>query len=111
MKGTMTELVQAMEEERVRRGLDHRGFSTLLGIHESYWHRLRTGERPFNLNVLTLLMQKLPDITPAVTEYIMRQGNDGQDGEMSEKRHDKSEVSEENHTPHTKVARKPSKSA
>ena len=55
--------------------MNHRAFGTLLGIHESYWHRLRTGERAFNLNTLTLIMQNLPGITPAVTEFIVSQGN------------------------------------
>lgn len=68
-------LITALEAERTRRDLDHRGFSTLLGIHESYWHRIRTGERAPNLNILTLVIQKFPDLAPAVTEYIMRQGD------------------------------------
>jgi len=73
-----TDLITALETERERRGLDHRAFSTLLGIHESYWHRLRTGERAFNLNTLTLVMQNLPGITPEVTAFIVGQGdNDG----------------------------------
>jgi len=71
------DLIATLEAERIRHKLDHRAFSTLLGIHESYWHRLRTGERAFTLNVLTLLMHKLPRVTPAVTIFIMRQGNDG----------------------------------
>jgi len=74
-----TDLIAALEAERERRGLDHRAFSTLLGIHESYWHRLRTGERAFNLHTLTLIMQNLPDITPAVTEFIVQQGQNNSD--------------------------------
>jgi len=76
MQGTI-ELIKVIDNERIRRNLDHRAFSALLGIHESYWHRLRTGERAFTLNVLTILMHKLPRVTPAVTTYILRQGNDG----------------------------------
>ena len=62
----------------MRRGLDHKGFSTLLGIHDSYWHRIRTGERSPTLTILTLIMQKFPELAPEVTKYIMRQGNDGE---------------------------------
>lgn len=77
MQEATSQLIKAVEEERTRRGMDHRTFSTLLGIHESYWHRLRTGERTINLKVLTILRQKLPEVTPEVTIFIMRQGNDG----------------------------------
>jgi len=38
---------------------------------------LKTGNRQPNLNILTLLMQKLPQVTPEVTIFIMRQKNDG----------------------------------
>lgn len=77
MKRPTIELINVLEAERIRRKLNHHAFSTLLGIHESYWHRIRTGERPLNLNLLTIFMQKLPEVTPEVTIYIMRQGNDG----------------------------------
>ena len=81
MQGTELDLINALERERRRRQLNHRAFSTLLGIHESYWHRIRTGERSLNLNTLQIFMQKLPEVTPEVTIYIMRQGNDaGGDG-------------------------------
>lgn len=76
MQQTADELIKAIEAERIRRRLDHRAFSALLGIHESYWHRIRTGERPLNLNTLQIFMQKLPEVTPEVTIYFMRQGND-----------------------------------
>ena len=59
--------------------MNHQAFSTLLGIHDSYWHRLRTGERAFNLNTLTLIMQNLPGITPAVTDFIVQQGQNSSD--------------------------------
>ncbi len=85
MKTEARQLINVLEGERIRRQLDHRAFSTLLGIHESYWHRIRTGERPLNLNILTILMQKLPDVTPEVIVYIMRQGNDGEAEKPSRK--------------------------
>jgi len=82
---SQTDLINAIEVVRIRRGLDHRDLSTLLGIHESSWHKFRTGERPLNLNFLTLLMQKLPEVTTQVTIYIMSQGNIPADQEVEEK--------------------------
>lgn len=85
MKSVMraTDLIAALETERERRGLNHHAFSTLLGIHDSYWHRLRTGERAFNLNTLTLVMQNLPGVTPEVTDYIVQQGQNHPDNTSS----------------------------
>ena len=92
--------------------LSDRQFSiTVLGISPPYYCLLKQGRRRLTLDILAVVMQKFPDLAPAVTEYIMRQGNDGLDGETPEKQHDNSGVSEENHTPHPKLARKPSKSA
>lgn len=39
-------------------------------------HRIRNGERSLTLNILTIFMQKLPEVIPEVTYYIMRRGND-----------------------------------
>lgn len=75
MEGAASQLIKAVEEQRTKRRLDHRAFSALLGIHESYWHRIRTGERSPNLNILTIFMQKLPEVTTGVTIYIMQQSN------------------------------------
>lgn len=75
MQGIVSDLIKAVEEERIKRKLDHKAFSVLLGIDESYWHRIRTGERPLNLNILQIFMQKLPDITPEVTNFVVSQGN------------------------------------
>ena len=70
-------LIRVIEKERKRRRLSQVAFSRLLGISESYYSMLKTGDRKPNLNILTLLMQNLPEVTPEVTIYIMRQGNDG----------------------------------
>lgn len=85
MQTATKELINVLEGERIRRRLNHHGFSTLLGISDTYWHRIRHGERTLNLNMLTLFMQKLPEITPEVTIYIMRQGNDAGEGKDLEK--------------------------
>lgn len=79
MEGTaLQQLIKAVEGQRTKRQLDHRAFSALLGIHESYWHRIRTGERPLNLNTLQIFMQKLPEVTPEVTNFVVSQGNNNQ---------------------------------
>jgi hypothetical protein len=71
MQGIETaDLIAALEGERVRRDLDHRGFSTLLGIHESNWHRLRTGERLPTLDTLTIILKKLPELRAVVCSYM-----------------------------------------
>ena len=85
-KVDIADLIVALEQERVRRGLDHKGFSTLLKISESYWSMIRKGTRTLTPNLAVSFMQQLPEITPAVTTFIMRQGNDGQ------KRHTKDYV-------------------
>lgn len=72
----LDDLMKAIEKERKGLRMNHRTFSDFLGIDPSYWHRIRTGERPLNLSILTLFMQKLPGVTPEITIYIMRQGND-----------------------------------
>ena len=112
MKTDGSHLIKALETHRAVLQLSDKQFSRqVLGISPSYWCRLKTGTRSPSLPLLTLIAHEFPELTPEVTKYIMRHGNDGQDGEMPEKRHDKSSVSEENHTPHAKLARKPSKSA
>jgi len=76
-KTDIADLIAALEQERTRRGLDHKGFSTLLKISESYWSMIRKGTRTLTPNLAVSFMQTLPEITPAVTIFIMRQGNDG----------------------------------
>jgi len=73
----VADLIAALEQERIRRGLDHKGFSTLLKISESYWSMIRKGSRTLTPNLAVSFMQKLPDITPEVQAFIMRHGNDG----------------------------------
>ena len=74
-------LIVALEKERVRRGLNHKGFSTLLRISESYWCMLRKGDRRLTPNLAVLFMQKLPEITPEVQAFILQQGKDGDEEE------------------------------
>jgi len=78
-------LIEAIEEERISRRMDQGEFSEFLGISESYYSMIKSGTRRFNLNILILLMQKLPAITPGITIFITRQGNDGGKGKSHSK--------------------------
>lgn len=83
MQGT-TELIEAVDRERIKREMSDRYFSrNVLGISPSYWCRLKNGERAITLDILRLFMQKLPEVTPEVTIYIMRQGNNGNISEIA----------------------------
>lgn len=75
MEATTKNLIEALDEERIKRNLSHRQFSFMLGIDPGYWHRIRTGERPLNLNTLQIFMHKLPEVTPEVTNFVVSQGN------------------------------------
>ena len=70
-------LIAALERERTKRRLDHKGFSTLLRISESYWCMLRKGDRCLTPNLAVAFMKKLPELTPEVQAFIMQQGKDG----------------------------------
>lgn len=67
----LDDLIMVLEEQRTKRQLDHGQFSDFLGISESYWSMIRAGERKPNLNILSILMQKLPEITPEAIMYIL----------------------------------------
>ena len=70
-------LLDTINGERLKLKMSHRAFSKFLGIDPAYWHRIRHGNRALTLKILTLFMQKLPQVTPEVTIFIMRQKNDG----------------------------------
>ena len=70
-------LIRALDDQRIKRQLNHHDFSVFLGISESYWSMIRNGKRNLTPNLAVMFMQKLPELTPAVTTFIMRQGNDG----------------------------------
>lgn len=72
-------LVEAVDKERQRRGLDHRGLSRLLGIHESLWHRVRTGEQPPTKKFLMGVMRNLPELALVVIDYMRNNGSKGGD--------------------------------
>ena len=77
-------LIQAVENERERRGLDHRGLSDLLGIHESLWHRVRTGKSQPTRKFLMGVMANLPELALIVIDYMRANGskeNRGKDGD------------------------------
>ena len=71
-------LIGAIEGERLRRNMDQKTFCGLLGFTESHYSMLKTGKRRPTLDTLTILMQKLPSVTPAVTAFIVAQGDNHQ---------------------------------
>ena len=79
MHTATTNLINMVDQERVKRELSDRQFSLrILGISPAYWCLLKAGKRPPTLTLLSLIMQKFPELAPEVTKYIMRQGNDGE---------------------------------
>lgn len=70
MQTTLSVLIKAVEGEWVKRKWDQSDFCDFLGIHKSAWSRVRNGKRTPSLNLLTLLKQKLPEVSPYVEEYL-----------------------------------------
>lgn len=70
MQTTLSVLVKAVEGEMVKRKLNQRAFCAFLGIHEALWSMVRNGKRTPSLNLLTLLKQKLPEVSPYIEDYL-----------------------------------------
>jgi hypothetical protein len=79
METATMNLIEAVDRERTKRQMSDRKFSNqVLGISPSYWCLLKAGKRNPSLNLLTILMLKLPEVTPAVGKFVVSQGkNDG----------------------------------
>jgi hypothetical protein len=77
----LTALLEAIERARIERGMSNRKFSTqVLGISHSYLSLLRAGKRPLTPNLAVKFMRRLPDLAPAVTEFVLSQSNDHRGG-------------------------------
>ena len=78
METARISLINAVDREREKRRMSDRKFSMqVLDISPAYWCLLKAGKRPPTLNLLTILLQKLPEITQEVTAFIIAQGKDG----------------------------------
>ena len=75
------DLIATIDRERIRLNMDQRAFSNFLGISESYYSMLKSGDRKPSLPLLSTLMQKLPQFTPEITVFIKRLGGDGKSKE------------------------------
>lgn len=75
MAGKRATLIDALELERRRRNLDHKGFSTLLRITESYWCMIRKGNRRPSLNLCHTIYKQVPEVAEYVDDYV-RSSND-----------------------------------
>ena len=81
MEKTTLQLLEAVDRERMKLQMSDAQFSRrVLGISPSYLCRLKNGERSITLDLLTLFMQKLPVVAPAVMTYIMAQGDGDKEG-------------------------------
>lgn len=69
MEARPPDLINAMEAERIRRGLDHKAFSALLGITDSYWCMIRKGKRRISLDLLNAIYRKLPEVSIQADTY------------------------------------------
>jgi len=111
MESSTKQLINAIEAERAKLKLNQYEFSDFLGITESLYSMLKTGSRQPSLKVLSIFMQKLPEITPEVTIYIMRQGNDGEFSKTSKKMEGKNTRAYIHVSPTPDNPKKPSKNA
>jgi hypothetical protein len=86
MELAVRDLLQAVDRERESRQMSDRKFSMeVLGISPAYFCLLKAGKRPITGNLAVLFLQKLPEITPVVTSFIMGKGNDGENQETPPK--------------------------
>lgn len=78
METPKTNLIYALDRQCSKRRMTDRKFSKqVLGISPAYWSLLKAGKRRLSPNLAVFFMQKLPEITPEVRAFIMRQGKDG----------------------------------
>jgi hypothetical protein len=69
METKTQDLITAMEAERIRRQLDHKGFSNLLKITDSYWCMIRKGKRRPSLGLIKTIHQVLPEVSAYADAY------------------------------------------
>lgn len=62
-------LINAMDADRIRRGMDHKAFSALLGITASYWCMVRKGKRRPSLTLIETIHRQLPEVSSCVDLY------------------------------------------
>lgn len=78
MELTTKNLIEAVDKERIKRQMSNRKFSIkILGISPSYLCLLKAGKRPLRPNLAVHFMQKLPEITPEATAFLLHQRKDG----------------------------------
>lgn len=76
METARDNLLQAIDRERTKRDMSDRKFSMqVLGISPSYLCLLKAGKRQLTPNLAVMFMQKLPELAPAVTTFVVSQGN------------------------------------
>jgi len=79
MKTATDNLLQAVDRERTKRQMSNREFcKQVLGIDHSYLSLLKAGKRPLTPNIAVRFMQNIPELAPAVTDFVVSQGNNNQ---------------------------------
>jgi hypothetical protein len=53
-------------------GLGHNAFARRLGISHTYWHHIRTGQRPVTLHFAQLILVDRPDLCDVLSEDLVR---------------------------------------
>lgn len=112
MQEISLKLIEAVDSEREKRRMSDRKFSIeVLGISPSYYCLLKQGKRRITLDILNLFKEKLPEVTPEITIFFIRQGNDGSGGKTIKKSVDKNPSDYLGHGKTILPPKKPSKNA
>ena len=67
---TATDLVEALQKEQARRGLNSEQLCRLLGIEGSTWSRIKSGEFHPTRKFLMAVMRRLPGLGLMVVDYM-----------------------------------------
>ena len=62
-------LLTALEHWRTFLGLGHNAFARRLGISHSYWHLIRTGDRPITAQFTQRVLVERPDLHYLLSDH------------------------------------------
>jgi transcriptional regulator with XRE-family HTH domain len=71
----LIELLDKLEEERVKNGWSQTDLASKLGISGNYLYRLRAGDRNPGVPFLSIVMREFPHLKPLVISYMENSGN------------------------------------
>ena len=70
MYNVSMDLVKAIIEAQKKRGLSNTALASLLGVPLSSWSRIKSRERPPNLEFAARVMVRLPELALSVVDYM-----------------------------------------